>query len=56
MKRIAALVFLTVVEAHPSRTHAGQVQADEINSLMTAAHKVGVFNGIVLVNYKGKLI
>jgi CubicO group peptidase (beta-lactamase class C family) len=56
MKRIAVLAFLALVVLHPSRTLASQAQADEINSLMTAARKVGVFNGTVLVNYKDKLI
>jgi len=56
MKRIVVLVFLAVAVLYPSRAHADQTQADEINSLMTAAHKIGVFNGTVLVNYKGKLI
>jgi CubicO group peptidase (beta-lactamase class C family) len=55
MKRIAVLALFIVVVIHPSRTHAGHAQADEIASLMTAAHKVGVLNGTVLVNYKGKL-
>lgn len=56
MKRIVLLAFLVLVSFYPSRTHADQGPTDEINSLMTAAHKIGVFNGTVLVSYKSKLI
>ena len=48
MKRIVVLAFFTVVALHPLRTHAAQVQADEINSLRTAAHRGGVLNGTVI--------
>jgi CubicO group peptidase (beta-lactamase class C family) len=56
MKAIALLAFCAMVSLYPSRTQASQAPTDEINSLMTAAHKIGVFNGTVLVSYKSKLI
>lgn len=56
MKRIVLLAFFALVSFYPSRTQASQTPADAINSLMTAAHEIGVFNGTVLVSYKSKLI
>jgi CubicO group peptidase (beta-lactamase class C family) len=56
MRRMVVLAFFAVFLVYPQQTYAGQVQADEINTLIAAAHKVGVFNGTVLVGYKGKVI
>jgi CubicO group peptidase (beta-lactamase class C family) len=47
------LIFVCVIGAACCQP---QAHADDIDSLMRAANKVGVFNGTVLVAYKGKVI
>jgi len=56
MKRVALFAFFAVAFLHPAQARGDQGQADKINSLMTSAQKIGVFNGTVLVSYKDKLV
>ncbi len=56
MPRMLIFLCLIAVAMCPARARATQDQSNRIDALMRAANKIGVFNGNVLVRYRGELV